>query len=840
MSVKQMPQKRFRYIIEHPDGEFILDKDPKGWESHEIGFDRTDDFGLNVQNTIPLQYVGSARKKLREIYFQKSIFGVSKTRIEKRIDNWTYVPFYTYKHDYSTYKDDGKFVEISGLEDGLAYKYETYKDTEFELSLPIYDKTYLSYTGESVFRNNQIQCGYGKMREKENIFNRGFVLLGSRAVRAYNDSLSFTDTDGLPYDTMTFRCIKDVTFNLDLSLIVHISANAAFLQPTPNSGTLNVVIHNENWDIIGSPLYTYNPYKTGTAHGNNRDDWFNIVQTVPVTMTSGQLLSIVYNADNVDYDGNVLVDEGSDCYISISNLVASPYQNSLLQCFTWEWLFSELLKAIDPLSELIFDVDINNYSELISATQCVNKLGTQDSISEKIKVKLSDCLNAINVMHCAGFDITGNKFTISNRDNFYDTTETTGQIECNNIVLEHDTKHQFNKIKVGAETEDRDVDEPLYYPFICEKSYKISDTLIDKELNLMCPFIIDPTRIDRYIEKTITESDNKDETKLLLFACKKTDNSFNVNIDESGRYGQNEQSESNYFTFFSVGESVSANPAIVLNQQFTPIFTTSNSRMFLLYDFSSEDKKQIDIHVKIGFTLNSNNNFNHDHINLYMHEFFPLSVKQDTETFTGNPTERYGGIYERTISYISEPGDNGHFLLGFNLTADWSDFYIYDFSINRQDVSFELYRDHVIENFSGDSVTTYNIPFTPKRILEKHKKYLAISIYGSANKNIEYVSSKILNTGIRSKCNFETEYVEENTNLDLTSTEPMFLPITISADTISNITNIENFNNDKYKYLILTDKKNDIEYQGWINSITFAISKISSKQLVLQAKQIIT
>ena len=61
MSVKGMPQKRFRYFIETETEDIELQTDPKGWDGHEVGFQRSDDFGLNVENVVPLSFSGISR-----------------------------------------------------------------------------------------------------------------------------------------------------------------------------------------------------------------------------------------------------------------------------------------------------------------------------------------------------------------------------------------------------------------------------------------------------------------------------------------------------------------------------------------------------------------------------------------------------------------------------------------------------------------------------------------------------------------------------------------------------------------------------------------------------------
>ena len=118
--------------------------------------------------------------------------------------------------------------------------------------------------------------------------------------------------------------------------------------------------------------------------------------------------------------------------------------------------------------------------------------------------------------------------------------------------------------------------------------------------------------------------------------------------------------------------------------------------------------------------------------------------------------------------------------------------------------------------------------------MQKHAKYLAISVYGSENRKLEYVSTTILNSGISSKCAYETSFVTENTDYDLSSEIPLLLPVIIKADINEKLLDIEEFNSKKYKYLTTTDEKTGEKYKFWINSITFAMAKPDMKQIVGQ------
>ena len=102
MAVNTMPQKRYDYYINGTK----LTKDPKGWDEHSIGITRSEDFGLNVEVVVPLSFSGNGRDILKSIYESDSIFSNATLTIYKRGNDWQMEEFYTYRLDFSTYKDN--------------------------------------------------------------------------------------------------------------------------------------------------------------------------------------------------------------------------------------------------------------------------------------------------------------------------------------------------------------------------------------------------------------------------------------------------------------------------------------------------------------------------------------------------------------------------------------------------------------------------------------------------------------------------------------------------------------------------------------------------------------
>jgi hypothetical protein len=797
-----MPQKRVKYIIEHPSGETELTVDPKGWDGHEVGFERSDDFGLNVQNVVPLSFHGAGRNILKGIYENKSVFGQSKTRVEKRQNDWSFAPNYTYKHDYSTYKDNGRFVEISGLEDGLAKKFEVYKSTEYTIPLPPEnEKIFVDYSGVTVDRTNIIQCGFGKLKEKGDIGEDFYVLGGNRSVRSYTDIISFTDTDGLPYETMTFRMLKTATFSFTLNMFCEIKADG-FLW-NPSSGTMKIMVHNAGFSGASQISTNFTPTSSRVS-ASKRYDTFATSRTITVSLAAGTLVSVFYDADNGAYSG-VFVEDGANCFLDISNLTESAYQNAKIECFTYEWLIDKLLKAIDPTAVLDYNIPVNpNYTPLLTATPCISNIGQVNGTGE-LRTSLEEVLKSLHYIECIGIDINGNTMTIEPIQNMYIDTDK-GFVEANNIVVEHDTSHQYNSIKVGGKVEDRKDEDALYYPFICEKTFKVNNTIVEAELSLINPFLLDPYEIENYIVKVFDTVDNKDECKFAVMACTQLfSNRRRLNVVgsdiitfQAGDTGEVTLNANITITpEMRYGESkIEASPFSFISGALTP----TEWSLQILYNGGQVDS--------FDGTGNPGGEF-------YM------------TTLLANLNQNVSILYSQTYN------------LAFSDNPSTAEIYLdaYESYATPQLMGNILFRNHTITNFQGDGATMFNVPLTPKRILQKWAKYLAISVHGSDSKQLEFVSSDI-ESSITSRCDYETVDVVENAPLSLNTTTPLFLPCTISFDTPDKLIDIADFNSEKYKYVSVRDEKRNKVYKGWINIATFALAKKKEKQITLQAKTI--
>lgn len=805
-----MPEKEIKYTIVHQDDETVLVDDPRSWDEHQIGFQRSDDFGINIQNIASLSFIGVGRALLRDLYMSTGIFTVGKLKLEKRQNDWTYAPYYIYRLDFSSYKDDLSTIEMSGVEDGLAHKVELAKDTEFDIPLPEkeIDKVYMEYTGVSVVKSNQLQCLFGMMQPKTGFYTGttwAYLMKASRAVRTYSDKLLFVDTQNEPFETMTFRCIADVTVSIKLSFKVTIKASTNFY--TPPVGKIRIVKHDSNFEnpvnvITPSDTYPFKPV-TSVSSDRSRSEVFDTETEISVELLNGQYVSVFYETLT---QTAAEVTDGSKCYIAISDLVNSSHQQAALEVFTYEYLLRRILEDIDPDSTLLYEVSQGFFLDYITSNTCVVKLNTQGNYGT-VKTKLSDVLESLNKLKCIGIDITGNTMTVKNRADMYPTgsLNSRGQISSNNIKIEHSVKDMFNKISVGASTDSRQQGDDMIYPFICEKSYKVKDSLAANELNLVNPFMLDPYQIDKFINDTINKEAINDSTenKFAVFACK-SGTSSNIGREY-------------YWIVSDTGDlSTETVKSTAFSQEFGFIRLTS---IKFKYKTVSTYGAMLDKTLTEARIEDDNGVIVWSEVKQGSFESDGVQVMLPAGTYVIKIICTTTGVFTEPATCV-----NTSYLEGF-----------VDPDVIQWINAPSLYRDHTISNFGGDADTVYNIPYTPKRILRTHSRYLALSVHGKTDKTISFESSTI-NNPVISQCAFEGSEVVEDSDLVLTSVEPMFLPATIAFDTSDNAIDVEAFSAVKYKFVACKDEKTGKIYEGWINSATFAVAQNKSKSILLQAK----
>lgn len=836
---------KLRYSIVIGTTTTILTSTPLGWSEESVARTRTEDNGVNSEITVPLSFVNDGYDLLQPIYAVKGQFALVYLQIDKLDNNWDYQLFYKYRLDFSKCTDKLYEFEVPGIEEGLAVKFEKYKDTEYEVDLPSSNKIFIDYSGASYTDKNTIQCGYGKLGEKG--AEDFYVLKGSRSVRSYTDKIAFTDANGLPYETMTFRALKTTTIPIDIFLKLSIEADAYFLESTPKNG--NIVIRKHNADFSSPVTITPTSLPVGVAYpfvptssstpANNRIDNFDRTINAQISIVSGEIYSFFYDADVKDYQ-SVTITEGSNCRIEFNVLTTSAYQNSKLEAFTYEWLIAELLKKIEPTLVGLpvtdyFESRITypNVKELLSATPCIKNIGKTNETG-KLKTTLKDVLESYHKLKCTAIDITGNKMTIMPLEDAYmkadigDIVANNGELVAANITVMHDTKHQYNKVKVGADTDDREDDDPLIYPFVCEKEFSVEDSLADAELDLVNNFMLDPYQIDKYVRDTNGDSDNKDECKFMVFACSGAACIYSTlqNGESADAVGYNYEFPEN-INIVTIGTESKLNRIPVFSST-SLIINKSSSKLFS-FICSESGTYQISIKMRIS-TQHGRDDITFMYADINQHGFSVIEA---------STTSLVGSI---SIFYIIV---SGHLSVGETYSPKIMIRVLQDFQgldILETDIFIEsknsIYKKHdkPITGFSGDGDTIYNIPLTPKRILQRWQNYLAISLVGKDTKALKFGTTTILNSAITSKCDYEAAEVVENSDLSLTGIAPTFLPALINFDTYNDYDRI--LADNPYGYYSLVDKKTGRTFKGYVNKTSYSVGANQTQQWELQAKEL--
>ena len=826
-------RKKFKYTIDYAGKSHVVAVDPQSWEDQTLGIERSDDFGLNVQNGVPLLFTGGVADILRKLYSDNSVFSQSVLRIDKLQNNWKYAPFYSGKQDYTTYRDKMYGVEMSGIETGLAAKFADYKDIEYEIEVPAAG-THLSYTGVSVVKANQIQAGYGELNEVSAFNEDAYVLKGKRAVRNYSDILSFTDTTGTPYETMTFRILGHtgmVTFNLDVKMLLTVAAQVTIFDTQPSPGSIKIVLHTPGTNSIIQTLKTIDPsetrYLTVPLTGAVIYDTFSHEEIISVSVTNANdvNLSVYYQADSTKGYTKVLVNEAAGCYIETSDLVVSPYTASQLRVFTHEWLIGQLLSKIDPANILLSEIDYGTGPvELLSATQCIKKLGNVTS-TVTIKAKLVDVLESLNKLRCIGVDILGNTMVLKNRQTFY-PEEAYGEIKCTDIELAHDIEHQYNSVEVGSDAETTHEIGKIY-PFIGKKVFSVADSPLSAKLDLVHPFMCDPYTIEAYINDTLSDTSTDDETKFMVLSCEQAGFSeYSIGTATNVQIPASNTGVWKYLTGWS-GTPYAADLPIEIPWSVDLAIASYPNQLFL-WEPAEPRNYIVNITVDISTTVPTEFKASWFLDNLAGEK--PLDIKFLSENRV-LITSEFGGRFQTSNIIRSEIGlkwDGDNTVTINSLTIDIREY---------ANGEATLYKDHTLTNFQGDAPTVFNVPLSPKRILQRHAPYLAISTYGKTDKTLEFTSSDVSNN-LGSQLATEASAITENANMDLTGEDPMFLPVKISANTKEDLIDVDTFMDKRYKYVTVTDKKSKKTFTGWINSITFAVAKNKEKQIEMQSRSV--
>lgn len=847
MAVNVMP-KSTKYSLVWTGGSLELATDPRGWQEDAVAFSRDENHGINVQNVVALSFSGAAKDKIKEFYDTYGAYAKMSVSIDKRNNLWELNSWYQYRLDFKTYKETKNFVEISGIEEGLLSSVQKFADTEYEINLPT-KKTFLNYSGVSIYKKNQIQALYGRIYKKDSIVgsNRAYVLGGKRAVRTYSPDISYTNTAGNPYETMSLRAVNPIS-GLSINLNLKLTVNANGTLRNPSSGVLRVYKHDSNF--ANATLISESPRiaKTTSVTSSKRRDVFNWVATInSISLTAGQMVSVFYIADGGTYD-RISVDEAQKAYIENGILTENQYNNSYIEVFNYEWLIESLIKVIYPNAIFKSQLSYNDYKLLLSATPCIYNLGNLFGVGN-LKSKLSDALKSLNCFKMIGIDIQFDEFTIYPLQSLYSPTANINTIEAKDITLEHDSTHQYKKVKVGSKVNERGEDGDMVYPFIVEKEFEVTDCEFDAELDLVNPFIVDPYDVDDYIKDTLSNDKNTDKCDFLVFAC----------VDNISQL----ESEVVYRNF--VPDSVQR---------------TSSNTLLHFYGYDPGEPmpivKRKDPYVNLGYDGNSDGlwfdepMFQYEFFN--KNSFYRVVIEIDVLLDNRNPaiTSNFGidnnvtnyaislienteirgsHSYYRKIDMImkteqDEGASNVLIIFNFDMdNQDWMDINTFKFEALRSDSPspFDIYRGHTIisgTDQQADNGTLYNIPLTPKRILQTWDSYLKISVFGNPTGKYKFLTSKYKNTALTTKCDFESANVVEEADFTPISTTPIFQPKICTFTAAKKYEGDTVFIPKKYERYRVVDSKRGLTYTGWIKDFTFGLNKAKEQDYVLQIQSI--
>ena len=835
MSVAGMPSKRFKYLIEHNGTTVELDKSPISWDSHEMGYSRSDDFGINVENVASMKFVGNGANILRSIYRTNGIFSTANVIIEKLNDKWKYDFLYNYSIDFETYKEDHTGVEVKGVESGLLKLITANKDTEYEIDIPE-SGYYLGYTGINYSRKNLIQCLPGDIRKHEFVIEDTYALKGNRSVRAYSDAISFTDNSGVPFETITFRCVKDISFTAKITLKLKVKATQFTLpfQSPPSRGKIRIIKHKKN-----ANNYTYidnkgiAPYLSKTVQSSTRNDYFDIALDLPLDLVDGDYVSIFYQAESGKSYTKVEVSDCFDTTLEIFLPSLGEYNSQKLQLITYEWLIKQLLDKIAGAGKYNFYSNIknNDFTPMLSCTQMARRMGAQ-TFEGTFKAKLSDVLKSYNILHCTGIDISGNTIKICKRADFY-TNNKWAEIDAKNINVIHDLSHQYKRINVGYKADSAPLSDAVVYPFNCKKVFEINNSPLESELDLINPFISDPYQIESLIRKVQSEDKADTSNEFFIFAVKQLDVigervvNFGAVLGGSQMIGVGSDENSNLY-IYEASEQITNEPAIVVSD------ISPNEYVFIndIGGISFGGESDYYYRIKIYIDAEIENGVLPSYFGLIENseEFYHLLLNRIIERTDTN--------YKIYLDIIVSGQINTSF---FFRVGNVPDVYFNYFSFLAKEIgvdanlithtanidvsSVENHKDYV------DDGTIYNLSISPKRILNKHIDYVSISNFMNTE-DIKFVNSDI-DSNITSKLDYESYPVKENENVQ-TRGGMMFRPIIIEFETKYNLVP----DDKKYGYITIFDEKNNRELTGWLISIATSPTKNKGKKVQLQARTI--
>ena len=826
MSVNLMP-KLFRYSIVYNGVTTVLTTDPKGWQEQSIGFTRSEDYGLNTEYTVPLSFTKQGYSMIKSIFDSGGMFSKAYIKIEKRKDDWTYEQFYLYRLDFKTYKDNGYCIDIDGVEEGLMSLFSANVDTEYEIEFPT-RKKYLKYNGVLTRKSNILNVNYGKTKQTGSD-DKKYYLFGKRAVRTYTDSLNFDEQNGEPFSHVMFQCLTETTISIrivseDMKVFVPYVIGGT----NPTGGKLMLVSHSSDWSSFITLWQSgESTDKSWNFWGSLTEHFKDIDTTITVnTNLSQPYIELIY-VKNDDHGGTPEIQSQNAAYIDIFVNTMPEYSGIELEVFSHEWLIGELLKKIYPDAILNYTVTHQNVFPYLTCTQSVYNAGNYSRLS-KIKTSLKDVLKSIDVLCCIGIDISGNTFSVSDRSSFYNKT-LGKRVKANNITLQFDDKNCYGKINAGGKTSD--TYETVCYPFNCIRNYSVQNSDLENEYNLEHPFMIDQFQIEDYILKSVREENTtktNSETKFIVFAC------VPVSEDQSA-------SKNNDCGIYNYSSSDEITLVTQTNQSYDPKFYYNVPSLISgdylnvsdISIFKIDKQSDGTFIIRLSLILNMDYLLNRDNVSFNYSGLFPEGATEIQEVIHWEHISGDTCWYD--VSAKVKITDSVFFpVFKINFSGTVSNFKVtgMNFSITGE---LSLVMAETITEYTGDVATAYNIPFTAKRIINKHLPYISASNWRNGTNKIKFITSEKISP-ISSKLSYEESSIVENADFD--TVEPLFKPVIITFDTQENYDTIENSDESKYNYIEVEDEKSGKVYKGWKNKTTYSVGKNQTQSWELQAYDI--
>lgn len=814
MSISQRPNK-FSYSFLYDGKEYKLKSQPKGWDEYSIGLSRADDFGCNTEYTIPFYFQKDGRELLKKIYERDSLFSDVKLRIYRRDNDYNMNQFYQYVLDFGSYIDNINYISLTGKEDSLYSKYDTFCDTEYDIDLPSAgNKTYLTYNGLGRIKRNTIQVGYGDAAftgiDENGKFT--FGLLGTRAVQSYVKEIAFTNSEGLDYDFVKIRALSNCSFNLDCFFDIKLKSTnwGAIGGAYHKTSSLELRVFDREGGTWVRTIKSWGQYsckRYNYVHYNQYKARYIANETISVSLNEGEIMQLILvlgtDGATQNVQASVYYAEGS--YFNIGSVSGSNYVNSMIEVFPFSYLIEQLILKIDPDGILEYSDRISPYLNMLTCTDCIINIGkTEENSTGVIRCSLKKALESLDALECIFVDFTGNVMRIKPRDEAYLNNEIK-VIKVNDIQIKSNTKHSFSKIEIGWESDDRITDPSdemgLTYPFCDKKTFEVKGALEDNSLKIIPDFMGDCYTIEAYFDEVRSDIDNTTDKKIIALAC----NYDGVNEEQNLDIYTTPDVIKNAGHYYEIGEFefnfISGIGSVFVSLQGT--VTLGNS---LPDDYGS-----------FYFYCILSNGTMEKHLLLHYNGITGNSIRINTINTTVEYTVgTYDSGTEKIIPYEVENVENGKWKL--YVMASWRiEPLLWNATIagtitTSSQKRLMLYRGHdkPIINFKGDNATAFNIPYTPKRMIEKHLKYLSISGYKSGE-NITFVSSE-LGSDITSICDFEKtllwfKFISFPTNYSVVATGSDFNKLrignklrTFDDETIvdAKITNID------YENMILT------------------------------------